>query len=129
MPVVSYPYDKPSKNGKVVKTTFFSPRTTLFLQHDKGCAKFLICIENAKFKKPRTWPSSKIISEEGHIFQNAKFLKLKEIKNLARRKTFFVHSKMRVLFVRYTQFLSTNRTFLHHIHNILQLRIYVKISS
>ena len=129
MPVVSYPYDKPTKNGKVAKTTFFSSKTTSFSQHDKGCAKFLICIENAKFKKPRTWPPSKIISEEGHVFQNAKFLKLKEIKNLARQKTFFVHTKMRVLSVRYTQFLSTNQTFLHHIHNILQLRIYVKISS
>ena len=108
MPVFSYPYDKPSKNGKVAKTTFFSSKTMSFSQYDKGCAKFLICIENAKFKKPRTWPPSKIISEEGHVFRNAKFLKLKEIKNLAHQKTSFVHSKMRVHSVRYTQFLTTN---------------------
>ena len=82
-----------------------------------------------KFKKPRTWPSSKIISEEGHVFQNAKFLKLKEIKNLAHQKTFFVHSKMRVLSVGYTQFLTTNQAFLYHIHSILQLHTCVKISS
>ena len=129
MPVVSYPYDKPSKNGKVAKTTIFLSKSTLFLWHDKGCAKFLICIENMKFKKPRTWPSSKIISEEGHVFQNAKFLKLKEIKNLAHQKTFFVHSKIKVPSVRYTQFLTTYRAFFYHIHSILQLHIWVKISS
>ena len=104
-------------------------RSTLFLQHDKGCAKFLICIENAKFKKPRTWPSSKIISEKGHVFQNAKFLKLKEIKNLAHQETFFVYSKMRAFPVRYTQFLTTNWAFLYHVHNTLELHNCVKISS
>ena len=75
------------KNSKAAKTTFFSSKIT-FSQHDKGCAKFLICIKNSKFKKPRTWTTSKIISEEGHVFQNSKFLKLKEIKNLAHQKTF-----------------------------------------
>ena len=45
----SYAYDKPSTNGKVAMTTFFSPKTTSFPQHDKGCAIFLICIENEKF--------------------------------------------------------------------------------
>ena len=129
MPVVPFPYDKPLKIGKAAKTTFFSSKTWSFLQHDKGCAKLLICIENAKFKKPRMWPRSKIISEEGHVFQNAKFLKLKEIKNLAHQETFFVHSKMRAFPVRYTQFLTTNWAFSYHIHNTLELHNCVKISS
>ena len=129
MPVVPFPYDKPLKNGKAAKTTFFSSKTWSFLQHDKGCAKFLICIENAKFKKPRTWPPSKIISKEGHVFQNANFLKLKEIKSLAHQETFFVHSEMRSLSVRFSQFPATNLSFSCHIHSIQGPHICVKISS
>ena len=129
MPVVPFPYDKPLKNGEVAKTTFFSSKKWSFLQHDKGCAKLLICIENAKFKKPRTWPPSKIISKEGHVFQNAKFCKLKEIKNLAHQETFFVHSEMRSLSVRFSQFPTTNRSFSCHIHSIQGPHIRVMISS
>ena len=129
MPVVPFPYDKPLKNGEVAKTTFFSSKTCSFFQHDKGCAKLLICIENAKLKKPRTWPPSKIISKEGHVFQNAKFSKIKEIKSLAHQETFFVHSKMRPLSVRFTQFLATNWSFSCHIHSIQGPHIRVTISS
>ena len=129
MPVVPFHCDKPLKNGEEAKTTFFSSKTWSFLQHDKGCAKLLICIENAKLKKPRTWPPSKIISKEGHVFQNAKFWKLKKIKSLAHQETFFVHLEMRSLSVSFTQFPATNWSFSCHIHSIQGPHIRVKISS
>ena len=52
------------------------------------------------------WPPSKIISDEGHIFQNAKICEIKEIKSLAHQETFFVYSKMTGPSRHYTQFLA-----------------------
>ena len=63
-------------------------RSALFVTN-KGHAKLKICIENKKSKKLETWPSSKIISDEGHVFQNAKICKIKEIETLAHQENFF----------------------------------------
>ena len=52
--------------------------------------KILNCIENAKLKNPRTCSSSKNISKEEYVFQNAKLFKLGEIKNFSHQGTFFV---------------------------------------
>ena len=105
MPVVPCLYDDSVRNDSASKTTLFSLKIGFFFCNDKHCAKLLICIENAKSKKPRTWPSSKIVSDEGHVLQNAKICNFKEIKSLAHQETFFVYSKMTALSTHYTQFL------------------------
>ena len=100
-----------------------------FFYHDKGCVKFLICIENAKLKNPRTQSSSINISKEDYIFQNAKNFKLEEIKNFTHQETFFVQSEIVALFSRYAQFFTANRSFLRQFQNRQGLHIRMKISS
>ena len=43
--------------------------------------KFLICIENAKIEKIKTYFSSKTVSKENYVFQNAKYVGRGKIKN------------------------------------------------
>ena len=40
---------------------------------DLLCVKTVFCIENAKLKKIKTWPRSKINIDEGHVLGNATF--------------------------------------------------------
>ena len=101
LPLVPCCCDHPSQNDHTSKTTMFSAKMQSFFRTDKGRAKLLICIENAKLKKPRTCSSSKIISKEEHVFQNANFFKILEIKSLAHQKTFFVQSEIMGLSCRY----------------------------
>ena len=54
--------------------------------------KFLICIENAKIEKIKTYFSSEIISGENYVLENAKYVFLGEIKNFPWEKNFFLKS-------------------------------------
>ena len=59
--------------------TFFDKNT--LLSPDKPHEKFLICIENAKIEKIKTYFSLKIVSKENYVLQNAKYVGRGEIKN------------------------------------------------
>ena len=54
--------------------------------------KFLICIENAKIEKIKTYFSLEIISGENYVLENAKYVFLGEIKNFPWEKNFFLKS-------------------------------------
>ena len=54
----------------------------ILLQHwIRPHGKLLICIENDKFKKLKTWPSSKDTQEGSHVLENAKKFAWKQIKS------------------------------------------------
>ena len=58
--------------------------------------KFLICIENAKIEKIKTYFSSKIVSKENYVFLNAKYVCWGEIKNFPWEKYFFPKSEIHI---------------------------------
>ena len=53
---------------------------------DHGHVKFLICIENKKMKKIRTYSPSKLACLEKYVFGNAKFVSHGQIKNFTFKK-------------------------------------------
>ena len=53
---------------------------------DHGYVKFLICIENKKMKKIRTYSPSKLACLEKYVFGNAKFVSHGQIKNFTFKK-------------------------------------------
>ena len=56
---------------------------------DHGHVKFLICIENKKMKKIRTYSPSKLACLEKYVFGNAKFVSHGQIKNFTFKKWWF----------------------------------------
>ena len=56
---------------------------------DNGHEKFLICIENEKMKKIRTYSPSKLACLGKYVFGNAKFVSHGQIKNFTFKKWWF----------------------------------------
>ena len=57
-----------------------------FTYADKRHVKFLICIENQKIKKTRTYSPSKLACLGKYVFGNAKFVSHGQIKNFTLKK-------------------------------------------
>ena len=73
--------------------------------------KFLICIENAKIEKIKTYFSSKIVSKENYVFQNAKYVCWGEIKNFPWEKYFFPKSEIHTFLSNLACFLPVRQRF------------------
>ena len=63
---------------------------------DNGHVKFLICIENKKMKKLRTYSPSKLTCLGTYVFGNAKFVLHGQIKNFSLKKRCFKNVAERV---------------------------------
>ena len=66
------------------------------------CVKTQISIGNAKIEKLKTWPSSKIISDQGHVLGNANFDPGKQICVFTSSQCFFLRLKMTIVLAKLT---------------------------
>ena len=65
-----------------------------FTYADKRHVKFLICIENQKIKKTRTYSPSKLACQGKYVFGNAKFVSHGQIKNFTLKKRHYKNIAM-----------------------------------
>ena len=61
--------------------------------------KTKICIENAKIKKLKTSPHSKIITDQGHVLGNTNFCPGRQIRGFTHMQSFFLRFKKAIVFL------------------------------
>ena len=88
--------EPPKKQTPKCKMTHSSKIHCTSIHADHGHVKFLICIENKKMKKIRTYSPSKLTCLEMYVFGNAKFVLHGQIKNFSLKKRCFKNVAERV---------------------------------
>ena len=64
--------------------------------------KSVICLLGLKFAFPRTWPSSLMILDRGHVFGNANFSPGRQNTDFTHIPSFFLRLKMTIVLLRLT---------------------------
>ena len=84
----------PKKQPPKCKMTHSAKIFCSLIYADNGHVKFLICIENKKIKKVRTYSPSKLTCLGKYVFRNAKFVSHEQIKNFTLKKRYYKNIAM-----------------------------------